>query len=310
MMNYLKHNRYRVLAVLFIIVVCSIIGIGAKEVSIEPEVLATSSISENYITEPYTTASITTSNASISKTSAEMSDSITNTSAESTSQNKVLKNTPILFKDIKFETAYNVEFYTGLLDDIKNSVAQLKSAIDSDNYSKEACELMSQEITRLRAVATKAIAAKSTIWHWEDEYYYAIKAWDFFDQRGYSNVVIGAILGNMMVETSGGTLQLNPTIYNSTGDYYGLCQWSLYYRPELDGITFEEQLEYLNKDMAKEFNTFGNLYYSGFTYKDFLAMEDPAEAALAFAKVYERCASYSYSKRQTAAKVAYDYFTF
>ena len=37
-------------------------------------------------------------------------------------------------------------------------------------------------------------------------------------------------------------------------------------------------------------------------------MTDPAEAALAFAQLYERCRSGSYELRQEAAIEAYEYF--
>jgi hypothetical protein len=112
----------------------------------------------------------------------------------------------------------------------------------------------------------------------------------------------------MMIETSGGELCLNPTIYNDTGDYYGLCQWSLFYRPEAAGMSFDEQLNYLMSDIEKEFNTFGKCYRKGFDYKDFLTMTDPAEAAIAFAAVYERCGVGSYHIRKQAAREAFNYF--
>lgn len=303
MMSYLQHKGCITVTVLFMLIIGIIMGTAGNEMHVEPDVLSTS---EKYSID---ISSTSLSQISASESSTEIHESTVSATKERVTQNKVLKNTPILFKNLKFEIAYNAEFYKELLAETKTSIDQLELAIASNDYSENACKLMTQEIDRLKTVTTEALAAKSTIWHWEDEYYYAVKMWDFFNQRGYSNIVISAILGNMMIETSGGTLQLKPTIYNSTGDYYGLCQWSLYYKPELDGITFEEQLEYLDTDMAYEFNTFGNLYYSGFTYEDFLAMEDPAEAALAFAVVYERCGSGSYDLRQQAAIKAYDYFT-
>jgi hypothetical protein len=72
--------------------------------------------------------------------------------------------------------------------------------------------------------------------------------------------------------------------------------------------SFEAQLDYLITDLPVQFKTFGKLYKSGFTYDKFLALDTPAAAALAFAKVYERCASGSYGLRQEAARNAYDYF--
>ena len=112
----------------------------------------------------------------------------------------------------------------------------------------------------------------------------------------------------MMIETSGGSLDLEPTIYSLDGDYYGLCQWSKEHYPEAHGLTFEEQLDYLIESMPQEFNTFGWLYEGNFDYSTFLVMTDVEEAALAFAVAYERCGLASYEMRQEAAARAYKYF--
>ena len=80
------------------------------------------------------------------------------------------------------------------------------------------------------------------------------------------------------------------------------------YYPEVAEMSFEDQLNYLIESMPQEFKIFGRLYKEGFTYTDFLALTDPAEAAQAFAVVYERCNSASYNKRQVAATKAYEYF--
>ena len=143
---------------------------------------------------------------------------------------------------------------------------------------------------------------------WEKEYYYATKTWEYLRQRNFSQAATCGIIGNMMIETSGGTLDLKPNIYSPSGNYYGLCQWSQKYYPETKNISFEHQLEYLLESIPKEFSMFGWLYEEGFTYEDFITMKDPAEAALVFAKVYERCRPVSYSLREQAAELAYDYF--
>jgi hypothetical protein len=147
------------------------------------------------------------------------------------------------------------------------------------------------------------------IQQWEEEHYYATKVWEYLRQKGFSQEVTCAIIGNMMIETSGGSLDLKPTIYSPSGNYYGLCQWSKKYYPEAHGLSFEQQLEFLLNNIEWEINTFGKCYKEGFKYKDFLAMTDPAEAALAFAKSYERCGSASYEMRQEAAEKAYEYFS-
>jgi uncharacterized protein YceK len=143
---------------------------------------------------------------------------------------------------------------------------------------------------------------------WEEEYYYATNVWKYLRQRGFSQEVTCGIIGNMMIETSGGTLDLKPYIYSPSGNYYGLCQWSQKYYPGTKDLPFEHQLDYLLGSMPWEFNTFGKNYKAGFKYEDFLKMTDPAEAALAFAKSYERCGPASYEMRQEAAIKAYKYF--
>ena len=142
----------------------------------------------------------------------------------------------------------------------------------------------------------------------EKEHYYATKVWLYLRQKGFSQEITCAIIGNMMIETSGGSLDLNPVIYSPSGNYYGLCQWSKKYYPEAHGLSFEQQLEFLLNNIEWEINTFGKCYKEGFKYKDFLNMTDVEDAALAFAKSYERCSSVSYEMRQEAAVVAYEYF--
>lgn len=192
-------------------------------------------------------------------------------------------------------------------DAITYYIDQLKIECDSGKYTDNAISEMTAEISRMEDIHNKLQKDIDRFTRWEEEYYYAATTWQYLRLNGYSEEVSAGIIGNMMVETSGGTLSLNPTIYG--GNYYGLCQWSLYYKPYMDGKTFEEQLEFLHSDMPTEFNSFGKCYYRGFTYDDFLAMDDPSEAAYAFAKVYERCASFSYNWRKSCARKAYEYFT-
>lgn len=142
----------------------------------------------------------------------------------------------------------------------------------------------------------------------QDEYYFATKTYEYLTLRNFSPASACGIIGNMMIETSGGTLDLKPYIYSPSGNFYGLCQWSTTYYSGAKDLPFEYQLDYLLGTMPWEFNTFGWLYKEGFTFEDFITLKDPKEAALVFAKVYERCGPVSYRLRQQAAQVAYDYF--
>ena len=140
----------------------------------------------------------------------------------------------------------------------------------------------------------------------EKEYETATIIWDYLLEQDYSETIAAAILGNIMAEAGGQTLDIDATI--GSRDYYGICQWSYKYCSDVFNKNLEEQLDYLNKTMEKEFNTFGSQYKSNFKFSDFLEMTDVREAALAFSKCYERNAPGSYFVRQENAVVAYEYF--
>ena len=167
---------------------------------------------------------------------------------------------------------------------------------------------MKDELVRLKLLEARVQSDLDNYLTWEKEHYYAAKVFEYFMQRGFSREVACAIIGNMMIETSGGTLDLNPTIYSPSGNYFGLCQWSQKYCPGTKDLPFEQQLDYLLGSMPWEFNTFGKNYKSGFKYEDFIKMTDVEDAALAFAKSYERCTPVSFKMRQEAAAKAYEYF--
>ena len=215
---------------------------------------------------------------------------------------------PILFPEVTYVQYYTIEECTALWSTMQDCLAILDST-DITLYTRSAISLMSHERDRLLWHSSELEADINRYTIWENEYYYAARTWGYFKKLGFSDDVTAGIIGNMMVETGGGTLYIKPNTYSPSGSYYGLCQWSLYYSPHMADTSFETQLDYLITDMPVQFKTFGKLYKSGFTYDKFLALDTPADAAMAFAKVYERCASGSYGLRQEAARKAYNYFT-
>lgn len=141
----------------------------------------------------------------------------------------------------------------------------------------------------------------------EIEYPDATYIWDYLQELEYSDEVCAGILGNMMVECAGQCLDLQPTI--ETKSYYGICQWSKKFYPDVIGCSLESQCDFLRDTIQNELDTFGYKYKKGFNYEDFLALEDERDVALAFAKCYERCGSGSYEARQDCAETALEYFT-
>lgn len=144
--------------------------------------------------------------------------------------------------------------------------------------------------------------------HWhqkEEEYPTAAYIWNYFKELGYNNQVCAGILGNIMAETGGNTLEIQATIFGN--GYYGMCQWNKAYS-NVWGASLEEQCDYLRDTIEYEFDTFGYAYKRSFNYDSFLEITDIKDAALAFAKCYERCGSGSYYTRQQNAIAAYNYF--
>lgn len=140
----------------------------------------------------------------------------------------------------------------------------------------------------------------------EQEYPAATYVWKYLKAQGYNDYICAGIMGNLMAEVGGQTLNLN---WSASGNgYYGMCQWNKAYS-QIWGANLEDQCNFLINTIKYEFDTFGFNYYKGFNYDAFLNMTDCKEAALAFAKCYERCGSGSYNVRKENAMKAYNYFT-
>ncbi len=138
------------------------------------------------------------------------------------------------------------------------------------------------------------------------EYPIAESIWKYLKELGYNDYICAGIIGNIMVEAGGHTLVIIPEA--ETKSYYGICQWSKRYYPDVIGVSLDAQCDYLRDTIQNEFDTFGFLYKKNFNYEAFLLLENEQEAALAFAECYERCNGDTYSLRQECATITYEYF--
>ena len=74
------------------------------------------------------------------------------------------------------------------------------------------------------------------------EYPIAEIVWKFLTvDMGYSNYVAAGIMGNMMVECGGFTLNLDWSAINPSSKCYGLCQWHPKYHQEVQGANLQKQ---------------------------------------------------------------------
>lgn len=139
----------------------------------------------------------------------------------------------------------------------------------------------------------------------------ASQVWTRLKSYGYSDSVSAGIIGNMMRECGGDTLDLDWDIvghYNGD-EFYGLCQWCLRYTPPgFKGSTVIAQCDYLKQTIQLAFANYGG-NYGGITYIEFL-QSDTRTAAIAFERVYERCGDYANedNRRANNAERAYNYF--
>ena len=139
----------------------------------------------------------------------------------------------------------------------------------------------------------------------------ATQVWTYLKGYGYSDSVAAGIIGNMMRECGGDTLDLDWDIVGHfNGDeFYGLCQWCLEYTPSgFKGSSIKQQCDYLHSTIQSAFATYGG-NYNGITYTEFLK-SDTRTAAIAFERVYERCGDYAFedSRRADNAEAAYKKF--
>lgn len=209
------------------------------------------------------------------------------------------------------------------INELNNLIADCASRMDAATQMAEACKALGYEeddpVIKLAEEEysnaesdmnyyQELLADAERILH-EKEYPAASTVWHYLTETmGLNEHVAAGILGNMMAEVGGQTLDLQ--VDCSGRGYYGICQWSRKYMVyDITGSNLDTQLEYLNKTIEDEFAVFGDLYTSGFTYQDFCNMQNAQDAAKAFAVVYERCGSGSYSVRKSNAVKAYEYYT-
>ena len=160
------------------------------------------------------------------------------------------------------------------------------------------------ELAELEASSKKSFVTETQ----RKEYPVAARVWELLKEAGYNDYVCAGIIGNMMAECGGQTLSLTYDAYSPSGYYYGLCQWNRSAYGYVFDADVDEQIEVLLDTIVYELDTFGYCYSNYFDYSSFLELTDEQDAALAFAKCYERCGSGTYYTRQLNATEAYNYF--
>ena len=145
------------------------------------------------------------------------------------------------------------------------------------------------------------------------EYPEAQLIWNTMISWGWTPETCAGIIGNMMAEIGGGTLNLSN--WNSNGGCgYGLIQWTGGRRSTLKGRygsypTIEQQLIFMRDELFGTNNTRQQVSSSVLNkIMNTNGNETPESIAFCFASNYERCASQYRTRRQGYARIAYEYF--
>ena len=193
------------------------------------------------------------------------------------------------------------------LDTLKTQNEDLKSKISEYELiitgKDEKIQQLEKDVQDLKDTAAKlAMSAKTGIVKADGNYNQAQTVWNYLRDLDLNEYVCAGIIGNIMAEVGGQTLDISRWPQYSQGTYYGICQWAGSRKNRLlndFGTTLDDQIRFLSVELFEVIPK-DNSFYN---------MQDEKEAALYFAKYYERCSSKYYSVRQKNATKALEYFT-
>ena len=184
--------------------------------------------------------------------------------------------------------------------ELTTNVSELQSSITEKDTKIQQLE---KQVLELQKTNKKlATAAKTGTVEADGNYNQAQEVWNYLRDLGLNKYVCAGIIGNIMAEVGGQTLDISRWPQYSQGTYYGICQWSNGRKQRLlndFGTTLEDQIRFLSVELFEVIPK-DNSFYN---------MQDEQEAALYFAKYYERCSSKYYNVRQKNATKALEYFT-
>ena len=156
-------------------------------------------------------------------------------------------------------------------------------------------------------------ASKPSITLPTGEYPEAQLIWNTMISWGWTPETCAGIIGNMMAEIGGGTLDLSD--WNSNGGCgYGLIQWTNGRRSTIKSRygsypTIEQQLIFMRDELFGTNNTRQQVSSSVLNkIMNTNGNDTPESIAFCFASNYERCAKQYRAKRQGYARIAYKYF--
>lgn len=204
------------------------------------------------------------------------------------------------YKKLQEEVSHSMSISNEVL---KNQNEDLNVTI---NEQQNRIEELEAELKKEKTENEKLLKnAACSVTYPDTEYLQATYVWNYLkNEIGLNDYVAAGIMGNIMVEVGGQTLDISKYSCRESngGRYYGMCQWAGPRKERLlrdFGRSLEAQCKFLQVELFEVISK-DNSFYN---------LTDEKEAALYFAQKYERCATWSYGRRQTSATTALQYFT-
>ncbi len=209
--------------------------------------------------------------------------------------------------DVRSELNSNLENAAGVNAELNATIQEKEEQLDSCKTEIEALKAevatLKKQIEALNAENVELLKEVANLTTYPDkEYRQSTYVWTYLKSLGLNDYVCAGILGNIMAEVGGQTLDISKYSMKASENYFGMCQWAGGRKERLlrdFGTTIDAQCQFLGVELFEVIPK-DNSFYS---------MQDEQEAALYFAKKYERCGSGSYSVRQKNATKALKYFT-
>lgn len=202
-----------------------------------------------------------------------------------------------------YPTVYNMSFPIN-----ETTIEETTTEIET---TTEETTIYAPETTTIEETTTTVPETTTNSETLKGQYPTAEYVWTYLRNSGYSPAAAAGIIGNMMAECGGWTLNLNPYSWNNIQTSYGLCQWkTCYASPEMANSSIEYQMAYLVSNLPA---VLPNSYAGAKASMDiqmFMWLGDPAAAADIFCRGYEQCGNYEIecARRGQFAWQAYDYF--
>jgi hypothetical protein len=204
---------------------------------------------------------------------------------------------------VSYESSYSTEQST----EVQTEVDEYEDTTQETSTTSQQEEEPTEPTEKETVIPTTTEETNDVVYYnppanYSDGYDQAHQVWNYLKGLGLNDYVCAGIMGNIMAEVGGNTLDISLYSCVDTGTYYGICQWGWGRRDRLlseYGTSLDAQLKFLSVELNEIFPA-GSSFYN---------MQDEQEAALYFAKYFERCASYTYDVRLWNASTALEYFT-